>query len=277
MRRCLIFGICSVFLWAGAAQAAPLKYHGTTVSQLGTGPKTIFQGTGVATVNNSTGYGHLNVFQAFDDITGQQSNPVTDPEVTVDGIISVILTLTGGGGTLGNISGGGVLNPGKFAAHGLSRTCLYDPNCLPGGFLPLPLNQTKHLTTSSSITVGVGVGGVQTIGATGMIRISIVNNPYTLGVASAVDQTDNGGFTLRRVTGFAHGPASLTSSTAKPSGVVQFVSPSQLSTNLTAGSAELISLLNQIRIHFIPEPGLLLLLGSGVAGLVLMGLARKRR
>ena len=272
MRRLLILAIGSVFLFAGAVQAAPLKYHGTTISQLGTGPKTIFIGSGVATVNNSTGYGHLNVFVAFDDITGQQSNPVTDPEVTVDGIISIRATLTGGGGTLGNISGGGPLNPDKFPAHGFSKVCLYDPNCLPGGFLPLPLNEHKTLST----TIGIGVGGLQTIGGAGMIRVSILNNPYTLGVASALDQTDNGGFTVRSVSGFAHGPASLTSSTAKPSGMVQFVAASQLSTNLTAGSAELQSLLNVLRIHFIPEPGMLLLLGSGVVGLVLLGRKRMR-
>lgn len=273
MRRLLLISLAIAFAFAGAAEAAPLKYHGTTISVLGTGPPTIFTGTGIATVNNSTGYGHLNFFAAFDDITGTQTNPVTDPEVTVDGIISVRATLTGGGGTLGNISGGGPLSPNVFRAQGLSKTCLYDPNCLPGGFLPLILSEHK----TASTTVGIGQGGLQTLGGVGMIRISVLNNPYTLGMASAVDQTDNGGFTNRKITGFAHGPASLTSSTALPSGMVQFVAPSQLTTNLTAGSSELISLLNTIRIHFIPEPGIVLLLGSGVAGLVLLGRSRMRR
>jgi hypothetical protein len=178
-----------------------------------------------------------------------QTNPVTDPEVTVGGIISIRASLTGGGGTLGNISGGGPLNPGEYAAKGVSKTCLFDPN----------------------------LGGLATIGGVGSIRISVLNNPYTLNVASAVDQTDNGGVTVRKITGFAHGPASLTSSTALPSGMVQFVSPSQLSTNITSGSSELISLLLTIRVHFIPEPGILLLIGSGVAGLALLGRSRMRR
>jgi len=58
---------------------------------------------------------------------------------------------------------------------------------------------------------------------------------------------------------------------------VQFVTPSQITTNLTAGSSELLSGLSIMRLHFIPEPGMLLLLGSGVAGLVLIGRSRLKK
>ena len=77
--------------------------------------------------------------------------------------------------------------------------------------------------------------------------------------------------------GFAHGPSSNTSSTANPSGVVQLITPMQVVTNLTTGSNQKIALFGFLTIHFVPEPGMLLLLGSGVAGLVLLGRHRMRK
>jgi hypothetical protein len=51
----------------------------------------------------------------------------------------------------------------------------------------------------------------------------------------------------------------------------------QVVTNLTNGSNQKIALFGFLHIHFIPEPGMLLLLGSGVAGLVLLGRHRMRK
>jgi hypothetical protein len=77
--------------------------------------------------------------------------------------------------------------------------------------------------------------------------------------------------------GFAHGPASLTTSTAGPSGVLQIVTPNQVRTNLALGTSEKIAVFGEILIHFIPEPGLLVLIGAGVAGLALIGARRMRK
>jgi hypothetical protein len=77
--------------------------------------------------------------------------------------------------------------------------------------------------------------------------------------------------------GFAHGPISLTTSTANPSGVLQLVTPAQVTTNLPFGSNAFVSSGTTIRYHFIPEPGLLLLIGSGVVGLALLGRQRMKR
>jgi hypothetical protein len=77
--------------------------------------------------------------------------------------------------------------------------------------------------------------------------------------------------------GFAHGPASGTTSTAQPSGVVQLVTPSQVRTNLSLGTNVKVSVLTELLIHFVPEPGLLLLLGSGVFGLALLGRSRMKK
>ena len=84
-------------------------------------------------------------------------------------------------------------------------------------------------------------------------------------------------FVNRTAKGFAHGPSSNTSSTANPSGVVQLITPMQVVTNLTNGSNAKIALFGFLTVHFIPEPGMLLLLGSGVAGLVLLGRHRMRK
>jgi hypothetical protein len=192
---------------------------------------------------------------------------VTDPDVIASGIVAIAFIAPGASGTLGGISGGGSLNPNTLAVPGLAKVCLLDLACNPGGFLAL--NFTEHITGSD--TIGFGVGGLITVGGGGAIRISLQANPWTLGQATALDQTDNKAIITRGVTGFAHGPASLTSSTAAPSGVVQFVTPLQVSTNLTGGSSAIISLLGKLRYHFVPEPGMLLLLGSGALALVLLG------
>jgi len=70
--------------------------------------------------------------------------------------------------------------------------------------------------------------------------------------------------------GFAHGPASLTSSTAQRSGVVQLVTVSKVFTSF-AGALPEGPLIGVLNLHFVPEPGTLLLLGAGVAGLAVCG------
>jgi hypothetical protein len=76
--------------------------------------------------------------------------------------------------------------------------------------------------------------------------------------------------------GWAHAPVSTTTSTAQPGGAVQLVTPNQIETNLVLGSMAKKGSFVILVIRFIPEPGLLLLLGSGVAGLALLGRRRMR-
>jgi len=73
--------------------------------------------------------------------------------------------------------------------------------------------------------------------------------------------------------GFQHGPASLTSSTAAASGQVQLVTPILISNSLS--DQAVMPAFGIMDLHFVPEPGTLLLLGSGMAGLVLFGRTKR--
>jgi hypothetical protein len=58
--------------------------------------------------------------------------------------------------------------------------------------------------------------------------------------------------------------------------VLQIVTPNQVRTNLALGTSTKIGVLGELLVHFIPEPGLLTLLGAGVVGLALLGSRRIR-
>jgi hypothetical protein len=274
----LAFGV------SGTANAALLHYNGTLTLELGTLPSIPALGSGVATVNNSGALGHLGDMRLKDSRGGLGNVgvfvPVTDAAAAP--IVGIVITATLGTGTLGPISGNvnssvSPLSKQVLPIRGLAKVCLFSTAC--GTALPLLL--TQH--TGATGTKGAGIGGILTIGGTSPIRISIEAAPWTLKTKTSIDQitTPVGGtvkkYVNRTEKGFAHGPATNTTSTANPSGVVQAITPMQVVTNLTNGSNQKIALFGFLTIHFVPEQGMLLLLGSGVAGLVLLGRHRMRK
>jgi hypothetical protein len=268
-----------------SAGAAPLNWEGTSTSKVGDLPALRFVGGGVATVNSSGGTipAHLATLRlkgSRGGLTGTATTLVTDPETAGNSIVRVIVQAAGGTGTLGPISGGAasttVLTRGRLPVKGMAKICLLSTVCT--NFVPLLLTEP----TAGGVGVqGVGVGGQLVAGGAGAVRISLEAAPWTIKTATVTDQTDvnTGSLAFVPVTamGFAHGPASATSSTAQPNGVVQLVTPSQVRTNLALGTNVKVGVLTSLLVRFIPEPGLLLLLGSGVAGLVLLGRNRIRR
>jgi len=277
MKKLLSLGsaIAVMFAVASPAIASRLNYSGTITSQTGGLPLLDLQATGggVSTVNGSTGPipAHLDTVRLAASrglVTGTQTNLVTDPDATANGIAAVIVSFQPGTGTLGPVSGA-VQSTAAFTQRvlpigGVAKICLLSTVCTD--FLPLVLTQP----TTGGGTKGIGVGGTITAsepnGPNGPIRVSVEAAPWTIKTATAVDQTG---------MGFAHGPASGTTSTAQPSGVLQVVTPSTIRTNLPGANAK-VGAITELLVRFIPEPGMLFLLGSGVAGLALLGRNRMK-
>jgi hypothetical protein len=255
-------------------------------------------GIGVSTLTTTASGDHLNTLSGG---FGQQSAanlnggipglslntilPVTDPVVSNGGIVSVRLTNVRQGFVPGPQNNGGVLGPisgavastttpsgslGTAPSQGMVRICLFVQGC--AGNLPLDVGETVN-----GVAVGGGVGGILTIGQLGTIRISIVGAPYTVKTISAFNRTNNGGIQTFTEKGFAHGPLSNTSSTGQTSGVLQVVTTNHTTTQGVPGNSDISGQFARIVVHFIPEPGLLLLLGSGAVGMALLGRKRIRK
>jgi hypothetical protein len=259
-------------LVAGQAGAKALDWHGTLDVELWGGGATslTFQGSGVATVNDSSGSAHLSTLRLAGGISGSGTVPITDPETT--GTVKTVHqdTIRLGTGTISGISGAPPVGPAAaIPLKGHSRVCIFQANCS----LNLPLDLTRN-----NGNTGVGVAGTVTLGGNGTIRISIQGAPWTLATVTLQHQTVGGNFEIWSRAGFVHGAASASnSSTATNSGVIQLITPQQVKTAGLPGNSTRQALFSTLTLHFIPEPGLLLLLASGAVGLGLLGRSRMKK
>ena len=281
MRRllCLIAAAALVLGTAATTQAKVVEWSGTTLLHFGTIGDLIGTGTGVATTNNTGGIGnHVNTIHfGANTLTLNGTIPLTDPEN------ATLLTLVASNISLpvsGNLGAqtGTTIVPSKMAMGGLVKVCILFPGCL--SYLPVPV---AFPTTGPPFSRGLGIGGTATVNTFSVgpgLKVSLVYNPWTLGVKQMTDvstTTNTPTVTNATVTiqGFKHGPASNTSSTAANSGVIQWVSPARVITSVDPPSQKL-AVYGVLKLHFVPEPGMLLLLASGVGGLVLLGRSRMR-
>jgi len=274
MRKLVV--LLAAMLIAGPAAAKTIGWHGTLELDLGFNPSIFIEGSGVATVNDSSGSAHLSTLRLNGGITGSGIIPITDPNSTAT-VKSMRLSASLGGevdktqrtATLTGISGAPPLGQNALPIGGFTRVCLFSANCI---------TNIAVANTRNSGNTGVGVGGLLTLGGNGQIRISIEVAPWTLAPVSGLNQTVKGNFVTQVATGFVHGPGSATnSSTAAPSGVIQLIAPQQVETAGMPGNSAAIPLFMTLTLHFIPEPGLLLLVGSGVVGLGLLGRSRMKK
>ena len=236
---------------AGVASANPLDVSGVVGIQLATlSPVTVPSGGAVTvTVNGSLSAGHLssldiaaNLFQTAGLVV-----PITDPAV-VNTIGGIQVTAMNGAGAF---DGGSTADlTGTMPLNGFAKVCLFGACSASVQNLAVPLDV-------------VGVGGTVYVNAS--VKITVVGSPWTTGTINVGTVTQ---------MGFAHGPATAASSTADVSGRVRLVSPMFVSTSL-ASSFPVVPAFAFLDLHFVPEPGTMLLLGSGIAGLVLFGRGRK--
>ena len=106
------------------------------------------------------------------------------------------------------------------------------------------------------------------------MSVTLQDAPWTIGQPVMTIHTANSTISVPTLPGgFAHGPASLTSSTAQRSGVVQLVTVSKVYTSLTGAFPEF-PMTGILTLHFVPEPATLVLVGLGV---VVLAAAGRRR
>jgi hypothetical protein len=279
---------------AGVANAAVLNWAGTATALFGDFTPAEFRGGGVATINGSSGAvpAHLSALRlaaSRGQIQGTDTVLVTDPDYPCSGWCPVVKYdgVSGGTGTWGGISGGAASTStggGILPLRGTAKYCILSTACTQ--YMPLVLTQPTTVNGVPGTGIkGVGVGGMITYGAVGGyggMKISLQAAPWTIKTATVLDRiTPTAGpppiTTTWVARGWAHAPASTTTSTAQPGGMVQLVTPNQIMSNSTVGSSDKKGSFVILVIRFIPEPGLLLLLGSGVIGLVLLGRRRMRQ
>jgi len=230
MRRLVAFVAIAVGVGSGSpAGAATLSFQGSLVVTVGSGVFGI-PGSGIATVETTGTHLESLALPAFAFATAGLSLPLGDP--TLDPLRGLQITAHNGSGSFA--PGGAMPLPG------VAKVCLFK-SCGAGP----PANLSVPLSV-------IGAGG--TAVASGAVDLTVVGAPWA---ESAVV----GSSTAR---GFAHGPASATSTTAQASGVRQLVTPILISTSLEG--AALIPAFGVLTLHFVPEPATALLVALALAG-----------
>ena len=245
MRKRLLVAMALVSLGfsAGPALAVPLAFTGSLAVKISGLDPVEIAGAGTATINGSSSGGHLNQLfvPAAAFATAAFVLPVTDPAAFPIGGVQV--TAANGPGNFAATTGGGF--GGVMPVFGLAKACLVGACSTAAGNLSVPLSV-------------VGVGGAVT--AVGLANVTVIGAPWTVKTATV------GASTMM-------GNASPVSNTGAPSGNLTLVTPIFISTNIPG---QVLTAFAILTLHFVPEPSTVLLLGSGVLGLVAFGRSKLR-
>jgi hypothetical protein len=232
---------------AGQAHAAALGFTGSIAVQIATLDPVVIPGSGTATVNGSSGPGHLTGLgiPASPFAVTNFLLPVTDPGAApIAGVL-----VNAHNATAAFAGSGGAGFGGTMAILGSAKVCLY---AVCGSSYNI-----ANLTVPLSV---VGAGAF--VSVMGAVNLTVIGAPWTTGTAAIGATTVMGG-------------VSPLSNTGQASGSVTLVTPVFISTNIPPSS--IVPAFGIVSLHFVPEPGTLVLLGSGIAGLVAFGRSRARK
>jgi hypothetical protein len=226
---------------AGQAHATALGFTGDLTISL-VGNTVSIPGTGTAIVNGSASGGHISTLSvpanAF--VTAGFVLPITDPAAAP--IRGLVVTAANNAGVFSGSPLGGTMG-----VSGQTKVCLFGPCSAAVQNLSVPF-------------APVGIGGAAFV--TAAVNLTVVGAPWTTGTVAIGTVTAMGG-------------AAPASNTGAPSGTVGLVTPIFVSTNIAPSAV--VPVFAFMNLHFVPEPGTLVLLGSGIAGLVAFGRNSRNR
>lgn len=216
--------------------------------EIGAFPAIVVSSMGSVTVNGSGAPGHLDsITFGGGELTGTALQPVTDPGAFP--ITALRMNVANGAGAIAEVLGGRLV--GTAPLLGAVKVCLFGNTS----------DCSQAVTNVNVPLTAAGSGGAGV--ATGDVNLTVLGAPWTSGTA-----------TVHSITrmGYARGPASGTSSTARAGGEIQLVTPIFVTTNVAASSV--VPVFGILTLRFVPEPATILLLGAGVVALAAAGRSR---
>jgi hypothetical protein len=183
-----------------------------------------------------------------------------------------------------------LLTRGTLPASGMIKLCNFT-GC--GASVVVNLTQTNM-----GVAIGPGVGGISVGGMakrtgtfmatgmsgtmTGLTMVTVMGHPWTVNATAVSYRTAMGGVGTFKSTGAAHGPLGKAGTTLNVTsmgmgGTLQLVSGIQTTCAGCAGNNTSSGQITRLTLNFAPEPGRLVLLGTGAAGLAALGRRRTRR
>lgn len=244
MRRSLVIAL--LFSWTAAtADAAVLPVNATLSVTLSTTLTVAFTGSGIG--DSAGGIGSTAAIPAGLLSATGVSVPISPPVLNLSLITVPVLS-----------HGAATFSPNGALAHNAIANFFFT-NGFPGG--SVPLSPVGGGGTATAVFAGIDI---TVIGATFSNLGLTTANPT---VVTTISLTQAGIPITVSATAFDN-------RTAGGKGTVQLVAPA--SVLLFGGALGSLPLVGTLTLQFVPEPGTMLLVGAGLAGLTAFGRSRRR-